>query len=290
MVRVIILASASLCSLSACTTVSFAPPPLAINYFAEGSTGSCPSQEGAATSVIVTRDVPGAFALTDAFITAYRCSAHAVANGRQAFEVPAFLVTTGTAAAVALGGGSTYGIAGTVANSLLGNGKAYYDPKAKAAIYDHALDALLCIKTVSVGADPLSVTEQGKKDLVRQLTERNENPTVTVSSDQQYFMLVSSADFSVERILAQRLSNMAPVDAEAVAAQLAKAIEAILKAEEEKKKKAEEEKKKAEGKQPAGSFRFDGENPADAAQREMVAIDLKILHGKLQECVVRAKL
>jgi hypothetical protein len=108
-----------------------------------------------------------------------------------------------------------------------------------------------------------------------------------VTVDKQYFEMVSAAAFSIERILAQRLSNMAPVDASAVAAELAKAIEEARKQEEDRKAKLAS--KPSDGAKSLEMRLFlegFGTNPNQAT----VQLDLDVLRPKLDECVIRAKL
>jgi len=277
MIRAFILGT-SLFALSACsTTSSFAPPPVKVTYIGYTDTWpECGAHRDTSTQITVNRDVDGALRLADGFIHAYRCSAHAAANGRQIFEIPAFLATTGAATAVALGGGATYGIVGTTANAAFTAGNSYWGPKQKAAMYDHALDALLCIRNEAVGADPAKF----EAETAKQRVERG--PKVEVSPEVQYFALVSTAAFSVERILSQRLSNMAAPDGDAAAAKLTAAIEAILKAQQDKKDLG--------NKDGPGIVQRSGETPERAKERAMIEIDLKELKGKLDKCIVRASL
>ena len=289
----------SLLCLAGCATTSFAPPPVAVNYYQEGDNSAlCRAGGPRQTTVTVTRTVAGAYRLVDKFIETYRCSAHSAANGRQAFEIPAFVATTGAALAGALGGGVGYGIAGTAANSAFTSGNKYWDPKAKATIYDHALDALLCVKTEAVGI-PAYKFDQATAEATTEAATRardGEPPvTVEVPAEKQYFEMVSSAAFSIERILAHRLSSMAPVDAGAVAAELAKAIEAARKAEEERKKKLGSGGTGG-GSDPAAMIdpdfeMLETEQELDERPKQtMVRLDLAVLKPKLDECVVRAKL
>lgn len=283
-------------ALAGCTTTtSFAPPPVAVHYANEDNASfACAAGGRKQSTAIVTRNVEGAYRLVDAFIETYRCSAHSVANGRQALEIPAFLATTGAAGAVALGGGSTFGIIGTGASSLFNAGNQYWDPKLKAAIYDHALDALLCIKTEAVGI-PAYKFDNAAAEKARSAGFQEPGKqvsTVTVTPEKQYFEMVSAAAFSVERILAQRLSSMAPVDAAAVAAQLKDAMEATAAKEKER----ENANAGTPAGRPGGGNGNAGLIDLLAGQRrtspnqEAIRLDLEVLKPKLDECVVRAKL
>jgi len=292
-------------ALSGCATTSFAPPPVAVNYDGDRDhSGLCRAGGSRPVTVTVQRNVAGAYSLVDTFIETYRCAAHSAANGRQAFEIPAFVATTGAALATAVGGGATYGIVGTAANAAFNAGGKYWDPKLKAGIYDHSLDALLCVKTEAVGI-PAYKFDQAAAEAAEEAaaSARNGQPAsiVEVSAEQQYFEMVSAAAFSIERILAHRLSNMAPVDAGAVAAELRNAIDAARKAEEERKKKAGGGGGSGEGSDtdpaamrgdPDDPFRMlpvdeDAEEPS---KQNMVELDLAVLKPKLDECVIRAKL
>ena len=296
MIRAHLLTLSSAFALTACTTAtSFAPPPVSIRYSGDlGDGATCPAGGRMRATVTVSRDVQGTFNLVDTFIAALRCSAHASANGRQAFEIPAFLATTGAAAAVALGGGATYGIIGTSANALFNAGKSYWDPKAKAAIYDHALDAMLCIKTEAVGIAAYKFDNAAREQAANMMMFESGNKpkpvTVGVTPDQQYFMMVSAAAFSVERILAQRLSNMASVDASAVAAELIAAAEEARKQEaaRDAANKGEPAPAPGDGNKSLANALF--EMRRAAPKQEVVRLDLAVLKPKLDECVIRAKL
>ncbi len=299
MIRAYCLLLTSAVALSACTTTtSFAPPPIAINYTGETNVASaCPAGGRSRSAVTVARNVAGTFTLIDTFVAAIRCSAHASANGRQAFEIPAFLATTGAALAGALGGGATYGILGTGASSAFNAGKGYWDPKAKAAVYDHALDAMLCIKSEAVGIpaykfDNAVVEQDLMGKALSAVGGKARGAGVTVSADEQYFMMVSAAAFSVERVLAQRLSNMGTIDASAIAAEL------TLAGQEARKKDLEREAANKAAEQatpPAGGgekalWEALGAQRRAAPKQEDVRLDLAVLKPKLDECVVRAKM
>lgn len=311
------LSSSAAFLLAGCATTSFAPPPVAVTYAGDTGTGAtCPAGGARRATVAVTRDVPGAYRLIDTFIEAYRCSAHSAANGRQALEIPAFVSTTGAALATALGGGATYGIIGTGANSAFTAGNKYWDPKLKASIYDHALDALLCVKTEAVGIAAYKFDNAATENKLM-AGAIGGGSKVSVPVDQQYFEMVSSAAFSVERILSQRLSNMAPVDAAAVAAQLGKAIEEVRAKEKERATvanasaptgteadtgletdEADALEHAADALENAGDIPgerqllkgFWSRRFAQSPNQTMVELDLAVLKPKLDECVIRAKL
>jgi hypothetical protein len=231
--RRIITIMGSAVVLAGCSTAtSFAPPPVTVTYAGEPAVDTtCPSQTRQTSVTGVTRNLIGAYKLIDAYVVAFRCAAHAAADGRQGFEIPAFVSTTGAALATTLGGGATYGILGTGANAAFTAGNKYWDPKLKASIYDHALDALLCVKTEAVGIPAYKFENSG---FGKMYGLEIGGSKISVPVERQYFEMVSSAVFSIERILAQRLSNMAPVDASAVAAELGKAIAEIQEAKKKR--------------------------------------------------------
>lgn len=132
-----------------CTTASFSPPRVDVgSAVATLSPTNC-SQRGSGAAIV--RDITGATELTDRFISAYRCAREEAVDGRQIFEVPSFL------ALIAGAIGPTYGltnngrIAALASAAVLGRANSYYAPKEKARYLDAALDAVLCVKTESVG-------------------------------------------------------------------------------------------------------------------------------------------
>lgn len=195
--------------------------------------------------------------LIDNFVDAYRCAAHSAGNGRQWFEVPSFLALTGAATATILGAGETVPVIAGAANQILPGGKAYYVPQQKAEIFDHALDAILCIKTEAVGVPAFSTDLEGR--VLR------DGGSVEVSFEEQYFHLVAAALLSVERAMAQRLSTVGKFDPAGVVAEI------------EKLKKEEDAAADAAGKSRIGAADF-------------ATLQLDVLQPRLQKCVVRAKM
>ena len=278
------------------------------------------------SSAAITEDADGARALINNFILAYRCSAHQAANGRQIFEVPNLLVAAGTVTAAAFGAGPDVAIAGGAASAILSNGKSYYSPQQKAQFFDHALDALLCIKTEAVGVAPFTAQIDTNKGLLAG------GRTIAVPGSRRYYEMVTASLFSVERILSQRLSAVGQFDPAGLIAE----IEAVKKKIDE----AEAEKKKLDAGVGEGDPVGDGEPEPDAtegatngstdtemdvvtiedsapdtsgtASAELKAVekaliaklvgaknsdgsddfelDLDVLQPKLQQCVIRAKL
>ncbi|QNA84937.1 hypothetical protein G4G27_13730 [Sphingomonas sp. So64.6b] len=289
-------------ALSGCATTSFAPPSVNLeNEMAvRGSNYSfgqrCMPNErlNAGKPIPIVQTVAGTQALINNFIYLYRCRAHSAANGRQAFEVPALLVGLGTATAMAFGAPADVAIGGGAATAGLNAGKDYYAPKMKAAIYDSALDALLCIKTEAVGVDPLtlgaiSAMETGGANGVA-LTGTG---GVAVTAEQRYFAIVSASLLSVERVLAQRLSNVGSFDPAGVIAE-------IKTLSEEARKKTEDAEVTADGQAQAlvadgskGTATLKAKAAVAATDETKIAqtiVQIETLQPKLQQCVVRAKI
>jgi hypothetical protein len=194
-------------------------------------------------TVKVDRDVTGALTVVQAYIDAYTCSAREAADGRQLFEVPAFVATTGAALAGALGGGPGWGIAGTTGSSVFNAGKTYYDPKQKTAIYAHALDALRCINNEAVGIDNFVMFKtESEKARAARLTGASEAPTVSVTAHQQYFTMVTDAAGAVSGILMDRLSNVGSYNASSVANDIKQLMQETKAASEAKKETPDQKK------------------------------------------------
>ncbi|HKT14533.1 MAG TPA: hypothetical protein VJR87_03920 [Allosphingosinicella sp.] len=319
--------------LPGCSSLSFAPPRLKydMDLRAEGGAASvlqygCPAvmSAGGHSNLTIRRDVAGAQAMIDNFVLTYRCAAHSAANGRQYFEIPAFLALAGTSAAVAFGAGPDTAIAGGVGNALFTSGGKYFAPKDKAGILDHSLDALLCIKTEAVGIDAFALDAISNVEeasgatanaVLKAMRNGSESGEVTVSSSEQYFEMVVAALFSVERVTAQRLSAAGtPFDAAGVVAE----IEALHKKTDPPPAEQEQEAAGADAAAEAliapaaelpatGSvlkgMQLESFNKAAAAawsaklalvslpktRISETILKLKDLQPKLQKCVIRAK-
>jgi len=273
------------CSLSACATTSFAPPSVNVN---RGDTGrealvSCAPGGGGKP---IDQDVAGALQLIDNFVDAYRCAAHAAANGRQAFEVPSFLTLVGSTAAVAFGAGSDVAIAGGIGNSVFSGAKSYYDPQAKADIFDRSLDALLCIQTEAVGIKAFDIpkaaeAERGGASNLLTGALGEEGGVVAISSEQQYFRMVSAALMSVERVTALRLSRVGHFDPGGVQAEI----------EKWGKERAEKEAALAAPPAPDEALvaSLFGADSGTQALVQQVHLEIEALQPALQLCVTRAK-
>lgn len=316
------MCAAAALPLSACATTSFAPPTIRITYEgnAEASRGCATAGETHQSwTVAVTRDVAGATKMIETFIAAYVCSEQAAANGRQAFEVPAFLATAGAATAGAFGAGADVIIAGGAASSVLGSGKSYYAPKDKAAIYDSALDALYCIQNEGQGIDAIifdqwkPATQQAAEAFLAKMAGSEQPPqsAVTVTPESQYFALISSALGQVQRIATTRLSNTGNFDAAGVAAEIKQAADQARQAQaaagSEGKKPEQDAGASAEGAGGSGdqfdpSVELDGTSSGKEAlafmtvlreqqnAKQEIKLKLSDLKPKLDQCVVRAKI
>ncbi|MEA3052325.1 MAG: hypothetical protein QOG72_1228 [Sphingomonadales bacterium] len=299
MIKTAILAAACALPLSACATTSFAPPGVRVEYKDRtDSSASCAQTADRAVDRVVKvwHDVDGALDIVDAYIVAYDCAARQAADGRQLFEVPGFLTATGAAVAAALGAGPNLAILATGAGSAFNAGKAYYDPKEKATIYSHSLDALRCVRSEAMGVDNFAMFKsESDAERVTAMAAPGAgpppNPTVSVSAHQQYFVMVTNAVGSVSGILADRLSSVgSKFDPAGTQAELEKLL-AEIKAKQDKK-----DAKDVAGPTPQMMFDPSGRpfmglsaQAVEEHEDEMVDIDLKLLQPKLQACVWRAK-
>lgn len=316
--------------LSGCATANFAPPPVNLARKSTISTDSgkkCnPVSDSSSTAI--TEDADGARALINNFILVYRCSAHQAANGRQIFEVPNLLVAAGTVTAAAFGASTNVAIAGGATSAILSNGKSYYSPQQKAQFFDHALDALLCIKTESVGVSPFTAQMDSNKGLLPN------GRTVKIPASRRYYEMVTASLFSVERILSQRLSTAGQFDPAGLIAEIEAVKKKVDEAEAAKKNKlaagtsgGDEDSEGSgetygtEGEEDASTtedvpdvLTIEDSVPEDpkataaefkAAEKLLTArllganssnlgdafdLDLDVLQPKLQQCVIRAKL
>lgn len=311
----ILLASGSL---AGCATASFAPPSVNLENetFVRGSNVSwgqrCMADERPGP-VAIAQTVDGARALINNFLYMYRCRAHSAANGRQVFEAPGFLALIGATTAVAFGAGHDVAVAGGAASSILNGGKSYYDPKTKAEIYDHSIDAILCIKTEAVGIDALEIGQLDETEkrlgLLMSSTGRvgaGPGDELEVSASKRYFDLVAASLFSVERVLAHRLSNVGTFDPAGVVAQIERLNQQIRSGGDDPEVDgggtgdggAEDD-----GGDGGARQGHAGETIVSQAAKQMASqigttpaalqstkIDLKLLRPKLEKCVLRAKM
>jgi hypothetical protein len=327
--RNIISLTAILC-LPACATTGFAPPRVNLGYsVAREGAQRCDFSETARkkdeSRKKINKNSIGALKLINNFIYSYRCAAHKVADGRQYFEVPSFLTAVGGVTAAAFGAGADVSIATGAAVSVLGGAKNYYAPKDKVNVLDGALNALICLKAEAVGVSAFNTT---KLDMPADSTEPdtesegqdkrnnngiknsgpkldselidNESDTISFTAERRYFEMISAALLSVERILADRLSNIGNYDTAGIVAEI-KALEQEVK----DAKAASMTGKTGQDGMPTNTA---GANMAEftlmskatvnsITDRALIAIvnkntqlELGVLQPKLQQCVLRAKI
>jgi hypothetical protein len=289
-------------ALSGCASTSFAPPStnLANELEVRGSNSiwgarCMPNERINPTTkapIPIAHTAAGSQVLIDNFIYIYRCRAHSAANGRQGFEIPSILIAAGSATALALGAPSEVAIGGGAATSLLGTGKSYYAPQAKAEIFDSALDALLCIKTEAVGIDPITIDSisTAEKGGARGIASAARG-VITVSAEERYFTTISAALLSVERVLAQRLSTVGTFDPAGVVAEIKALTEDENELTTESQKSAPEQAKALLIDASRGHMA--AKNAAISSSETKIAqtiVRLETLQPKLQQCVVRAKI
>lgn len=319
-------------AMSGCATTSFAPPvvnleqELHVRRTQTFFNATCSAKPDPGDPSYFRRDTDGAMLLVNNFILTYRCQAHRAAEGRQFFEVPGFLTSAGAATAAALGAGPHVAIGAGATSAVLGQGKSYYSPKDKAVVLDDGLDALICIKNEAVGIDPFTL--QAISDVQATTGEPATAPArteatvgvapgtipatgdgeIAITWERQYFDMIQAALFSVERVVAQRLSAAgSSFDADGVIAEIKALGEKVEEAENEAGTATEAaapvttaaapETTNASGQQTvAGVARLLSFTKAqarlnlvDEKQVGKTVIKLRSLQPKLQQCVVRAK-
>lgn len=225
-----------------------------------------------ADPTVTSQDLAGGIAYVDTFIVLYRDRANELANGRQWFEVPAFLGIFGGAVASA-GGASDGGLVGAGIASLANAGNTYYSPKERAALFRQASDAMSCVQLVGAG---LTAFEPTQKSML----------VASAGDDATLFLQMRSAAWAIERILAERLSNTGALpDAAGLAAEYEK-----LAAE---RQTAEREAAARAGTTAETSLAAQNPNRAqiEAARTLNTAALTKALqfHADLQLCVLRMK-
>lgn len=150
--------------LSACSTFSFAPPTVQTEFKLAASSSLCGPR--ARPTAEITKDFRGARSLIDNFTIAYRCSVQEAADGRQIFEVPSFLALVTAAIGPTFGLSNDGRIAAISGASVYGRANSYYAPREKLPALDAALDAVICVKSESIGV-PFFDTRQGDAEAVR---------------------------------------------------------------------------------------------------------------------------
>jgi len=358
-----------------CAATSFAPPQVNASKAMTSASGQkCVEEATPHFDLQANRNIEGATALTDNFILAYRCAQREAANGRSYFEVPSMLALAVAAVGPTFGMGENGAIGFASGSAVLGRGNGYFAPKEKAGMIDGAIDALLCIKTVSVGVEffdtnstadavvnralndsidsaeahlaqltrhrdvlavraaqsteavrlaqaappdsalrlqidsqttvereNLDLLQQTENDITRDrqqisalratLSRLQPNPsflfiqrvtpsgTIQIDVQRQYFEMVSAALFSVERVLAGRLTNAGSFDPAGITAELEKLT---------KKEEDVEPKKDAAADAVRANALTNSVTPAQ--QQNLIDLDLALLQPRLQKCVVRAKM
>jgi hypothetical protein len=236
--------------LSGCATLSFAPPQVRMDrqVYADNEQSffnAVCTPNHADDNPIILHNVEGALSLIDNYILTYRCQRDRAAEGRQFFEVPGFLALAGGATAAAFGAAPAVAIATGAGSAAFNSGKGYYAPQAKAKVLSDGVTAMLCIHNEAVGIDgptleaisdvqansgepkPRSKPKAGNE--ARSGANRPGNPAddsgpgVGMTAERQYFNMISTALWSVEQFVADRLSNSGKeFDMDGVQAQLDK--------------------------------------------------------------------
>ncbi len=198
--------------LSACATVSFAPPPVNLtNSVGVAGDSACRFTEGNAR-VDQADSVGSTLALINNYALVYRCASHQAANGRQMFQIPSFLAALTGIAASTFGAGDNVPLAAGMTAATMNSANSYWAPTEKAVAIDAALDAVLCIRNEAVEI-PFVETS----DAPAALADGNE---VSVTAAVRYHTLVSTSLYQVERILAKRLRTAGNFDPAGLSAEL----------------------------------------------------------------------
>jgi hypothetical protein len=320
--------------LSGCAVTSFAPPIVDMqnelrSVRNQTSFNAVCTPQPFAVPGGSQRDVEGALRLINNYILTYRCQRDRAAEGRQFFEVPGFLATAGGAIAAAFGAPTAVAIGSGAASAVLGQGKSYYAPKDKAVVLSDGLRGMLCIHNEAVGIDAptlkaISDVQEtsgtavvpktgeaavpGASPTNLRTTTEDGGSAVYVSSERQYFNMISTALWSVEQVVAERLSNAGKqFDMSGVLAELEKLKKEVADKEEEAGT-PEEAAQPVTGAQPPQAPAGPNVNRAAAAVRTsnffaakasldqippkqvgLTMIQLKTLKPKLDQCVVQSK-
>jgi len=324
------------CSLAGCAVTSFTPPIVRMDqelkFTRQQSTFNavCSPQVDQTNPQGISETVDGARILIQNFILTYRCQRDRAAEGRQFFEVPQLAIAAAAATAAAFGASAGVAIGAGAAGATLAHAKSYYSPQEKAAIIDHSLDALLCIKTEAVGIDALDIeqldaAQQNLREAAKiSLNRTADDSELKVSASKRYFDLIVASLFSVERVLAQRLSKVGSFDPDGVVSEIERLNQKIRNKGKDPEVSETPDHTAgtdqpnsgagtppgtkgtaAPGATPAptgngtkGPEAFADTAGANAAARaattstrlQSTLIDLDVLRPKLQKCVVRAKM
>lgn len=267
--------------LSGCATTSFAPPRVDFHQKMTNARLGSNCEWTASDGPELPEDVAGGRTLIRNYFDAYECAMRATANGRQAFEVPAFLALVGSTTAVALGAGPNVAIAGGAGNSIFTAGNSYYAPSEQTAILSDAVDAIACIQTEAIGISPTKYEDVSEQQTRSSRRSREGGSKVEVTVENQYFDMISSKLANVHGFAAARLAGRGSLNAGSVAAEIEALIDKIRKAQEasEKPPPANEALERTLGAERAGVVRM----------AETVQLELNVLEPKLAKCVVRAR-
>lgn len=160
------------------------------------------------------------------------------------------------------------------------------DVKAGKALSSDRRQTLSALVTAKIGTTAVTQTtlDQASKrnqEKVEEARDTLASLRSSVSAPRRHFEMVSTALFSIERVLAQRLSNIGNFDSGGIAAEFAQLGG--------KEKEATEEKKDFDtGKPPIK----DGKTltaGTEAFAKAQLEAELALMHARLQICVVRAK-
>lgn len=292
--------------LSGCAVTSFAPPivnlqhELVFDRTQRSFDAVCSPTPG---STLISHDVDGALRLISNYALTYRCQRDRAAEGRQFFEVPSMLATLGGATAAAFGAPAGVAIGTGAFSAAAGQGKSYYAPKDKAQVLNDGLAAILCVQNAAVGVDPYTLRTLS----AAQADNAGANPSapfteggaqVEISYGRQYFEMIRSSLFSIEEVVAQRLSAAGtPFDAAGVIAE----IEKINKKEQDQTSGGAKPTPATVGAMTtdAATTRIDRAKALTGSQLMLKALGndrvgrtvIKIdeLQSKLDKCVVSAK-
>lgn len=202
--------------------------------------------------------------LINKFTASYRKAASANANGRQAFEVPSFLATVGAVTATAFGAGPNVVLAGGGANAVFKGGNAYYSPKTKAAIYNSAIEALQCVKSVAKDVEPLTAQDR---------------PLVGDDNGELIYDVLYDASVDVETILKRRLSDVSSMES----------LDKLLKDYQNAVNQADEARNAVNQIQPNKNFDFSAFKSDSNKMAQARDAYLQELRKKINVCVVRAR-
>lgn len=226
----LVLPATAIAMLGGCASTSFAPPPVPIGKKL-GGTETCSARNQFADIDKLADTVAGAQRVIDLHLFVYDCAMRQAADGRQAFEIPAYLGAVGTATAVVFGAGSDVLIAGGVNSAVMNRGKGYFDPQRKAEIYLRALSAMRCIKAESIGVPAFDPQfQKAAADMVAP-----GQSAITLTPAEQYYGMIEAALGTVRDVAADRLRGVGSFDPASLQAEIIKLSADIREADAAKK-------------------------------------------------------